>query len=199
MAVIHRPTPARRPSIGRVVSAALAAFLGATGGAWADGAASGQAGCTLVPVPQVIAQIYDGVADDPDHAAPEVLRLEDVSGDGLADLVMVTRLQTEGGSGDAAAVSFRMGGREGLCDLPHEMVLDAGAGPIAISATPNADGLPDFAVSYQRNQRETGPEGMSDVTVPATMRFHYDAASFGYIAQPLDRPAEDGAATGGAD
>ncbi len=140
--------------------------------------------CAALPVPQMIAQIYEASSGSPDQSPPEQIRLEDFSGDGQADLLVVARFRTGGGSGDGAVVTLRMGSAQGICDEPLDMVLDAGAGKITVDAVPNPDGPPDFAILYQRNQRDEGAGGISETTRPVTSRFAYDPASFGYALLP---------------
>lgn len=178
-----RPSAELRRRAGSGALAICAFCLGLAGSAPAQTPAA-DGTCAAQPVPQMIAQIYEAASGTPDQSPPDQLRLEDFSGDGLADLLVVARFRTEGGSGDGAVVTLRMGSAVGICDEPLDMVLDAGAGKIRVDAVPNSEGHPDFSIHYQRNERDEGAGGISEVTRPATSRFAYDPASFGYALLP---------------
>lgn len=147
------------------------------------GALDGQ-DCAPQSFAAIIAEITATAAEEPDQDSPEQFLFNDFSGDGVIDLVTVSRIRTEGGASDAASVSFRLGGATGICAQVYDMALDAGAGAITLHGEARPENLPDFVIDYHRNHRETGPDGITDTTRPERLRFRYDAALFAYVAEP---------------
>ena len=137
--------------------------------------------CDVVPMADAVAQIYDRLADSPDREELVDLRISDLSGDGVPDLLYVTRYVTEGGAGDAASVFYGCGQPQGVCARALDVNLDAAAGPVKISAAPTASCYPDLTIRYDRNERQEDAEGITDRAVPTLARFGYAPDEFGYV------------------
>lgn len=147
---------------------------------WADS-------CEPLTPAAAVGAIYRDMDEAADSQSLDQLLIRDLDGDGINDMLTVKRVQTEGGAGDAASLTYQRGVPEGVCALGFDISLDAGQGEITVEvqARPNheAKGLPpDVTVHFQENVTTSDANGIVVTTKPTSQRYRYDTSSFGYVA-----------------